>query len=42
MVGDVLGPLVQDPAHAPGHDLDVEVEQDPGDAGSYVCSLLSF
>jgi hypothetical protein len=31
VVGDVLGPPVQGPAHAPGQDLGAEVEHDPGD-----------
>lgn len=35
MVGDVLGPLVQGPAHAPDHDPGVEVAHDPGDIGFY-------
>lgn len=36
MAGDVLGLLVQGPAHAPGHDLGEEVVHDPGDAYSFV------
>lgn len=35
MVGGVLGPPVQGPAHAPDHDPGAEVEHDLGNADVY-------
>ena len=35
MVGDVLDPPVQGPAHAPGHDQGAEVGHDLGNADVY-------
>jgi hypothetical protein len=35
VVGGVLVPPVQGPAHAPDHDLGAEVEHGPGDASNY-------